>query len=128
MKKMSKLILMLCLVLSGAWCYANGASGTENEKGEGIPLIVKEKGSLDNPDKGASINSSISGHILIVAFTENLGEVAVEVETISGGNVQCLSMLTPSGMQFYIPFEGDYMVTFTLPNGDEYYGEFTVTD
>ena len=119
---------MLCLILSGVLCYASGAAGTENDKGEGTPLIVKEKITTDNPDKGASINSSISGHILTVAFTENLGEVAVEVETISGGNVQCLSMLTPSGMQFYIPFEGDYIDTFTLPNGDEYYGEFTVTE
>lgn len=23
---------------------------------------------------------------------------------------------------------GDYIITFTLPNGDEYYGEFTVSD
>ena len=37
MKKMTKLVLMLCLVLSGAWCYANGAAGTGNKKGEGIP-------------------------------------------------------------------------------------------
>ena len=119
---------MLCLVLSGAWCYASGVTGTENEKGEGIPLILKEKGLPGSADKGASINSSISGHILTVAFTESLGEVAVEVETISGGNVQCLSTITPNGIQFYIPNAGDYMVTFTLPNGDEYYGEFTVTE
>ena len=37
MKKMTKLVLMLCLILSGAWCYANGAAGTGNKKGEGIP-------------------------------------------------------------------------------------------
>ena len=119
---------MLCLILSEVLCYASGAAGTENDKGEGTPLIVKEKITTDNPDKGASINSSISGHILTVAFTESLGEVAVEVETISGGNVQCLSTITPNGIQFYIPNAGDYMVTFTLPNGDEYYGEFTVTE
>ena len=35
MKKMKKLVLMLCLVLSGAWCYANGAAGTGNKKGDG---------------------------------------------------------------------------------------------
>ena len=100
---MTKLFLMFCLVLSGAWCYASGAAGTENEKGEGIPLILKEKACSGDPDKGTSINSSISGHTLTVAFTENLGEVAVEVETISGGNVQGLSTITPNGMQFYIP-------------------------
>ena len=32
MKKVTKLVLMLCLVLSGALCYAHGAAGTENEK------------------------------------------------------------------------------------------------
>ena len=29
---------------------------------------------------------------------------------------------------FYIPNTGSYVVTFTLPNGDQYYGEFEVTD
>ena len=28
----------------------------------------------------------------------------------------------------YLPQTGDYIITFTLANGDEYYGEFTVTD
>lgn len=27
-----------------------------------------------------------------------------------------------------IPAAGSYIVNFTLPNGDEYYGEFEVTD
>ncbi len=34
MKKVTKLVLMLCLTLSGALCYASGVAGTENEKGE----------------------------------------------------------------------------------------------
>ena len=46
----------------------------------------------------------------------------------AGGYVQTDSCLTPNGLQFYIPNTGDYIVNFTLPNGDEYYGEFTVTD
>ena len=66
--------------------------------------------------------------MLTVVFTENLGQVAVEVTTALGGNVECLSITTPNGLQIYIPNTGDYIVTFTLPNGDEYYGEFTVTD
>jgi hypothetical protein len=37
-------------------------------------------------------------------------------------------MATPNGYQYYIPNTGDYIVTFTLENGDVYYGEFTVTD
>ena len=42
---------MLSLVFSGALCYANGVAETEEEKGKGIPLEVKEKvihGSSDN--------------------------------------------------------------------------------
>jgi hypothetical protein len=64
----------------------------------------------------------------MVIFNENLGQVDVEVATTSGVTVQCLSVLTPNGLQVYIPNAGDYIVTFTLSNGDEYYGEFTITD
>ena len=71
---------------------------------------------------------SISDHVLSVMFSENLGQVAVEVSTASGAQVDCLSVLTPNGLQVYIPNAGNYIVTFTLSNGDEYYGEFTVTD
>ena len=33
---------MLCFILSGALCYVHGEDRTENEKGEGIPIEVKE--------------------------------------------------------------------------------------
>ena len=39
MKKVTKLVLMLCLILSGAFCHASGLARTENEKGnDGIPI------------------------------------------------------------------------------------------
>ncbi len=41
---------------------------------------------------------------------------------------ECLSVPTPNGLQVYIPNDGNYIVTFTLSNGDVYAGEFTVTD
>ena len=34
MKKVTTLVLMLCLILSGALCHASGVARTENEKGE----------------------------------------------------------------------------------------------
>jgi hypothetical protein len=34
MKKVTTWVLMLCLVLSGALCYASGVARTENGKGE----------------------------------------------------------------------------------------------
>ena len=71
---------------------------------------------------------TLNGHVLTIVFTENLGQVEVEVTTISGASVDGTSTITPNGIQIYIPLAGDYIVNFTLPNGDEYYGEFTVTD
>ncbi|MCQ2301031.1 MAG: DUF3244 domain-containing protein [Bacteroidales bacterium] len=126
MTKTFKTVLMLMLfVSSAAMGFAHGAEGTKQD--ESI-MILQKKAGHPCTNKGESIHATLNGHSLVVSFSENLGQVVVEVETISGGNVQGLSTITPNGMQFYIPFEGDYMVTFTLPNGDEYYGEFTVTD
>ena len=71
---------------------------------------------------------SINGNVLTVVFSESLGQVAIEVSTASGAQVDCLSVLTPNGLQVYIPNSGNYIVTFTLSDGDEYYGEFTITD
>ena len=118
---------MLCLTLSGALCYAGGEARTETKE-DGTPIEVIEKACHQGEEKGNSIIPTISGHVLTVVFTENLGQVAVEITTATGMPVDSSATLTPNGIQFYIPLVGDYIVTFTLPNGDEYYGEFTVTD
>ena len=117
---------MLCLVFSGALCYAHDIARTEKEKVKGIPLEVKEKVLHGSFDKSGSIVPTLDGHMLTVIFNENLGQVDVEVATTSGVSVQCLSVFTPNGLQVYIPNAGNYIVTFTLSNGDEYYGEFEV--
>ena len=128
MNKFKKTVLMLCLILSGALCYAGGVVGTRNEKGEGNPIEVFEVSILSGLNRGHTIVPVINGHVLTVEFNANLGQVAVEVATAAGASVHCLSVLTPNGLQVYIPNAGNYIVTFTLPNGDEYYGEFTVSD
>lgn len=128
MYKLKEMILMLCFILSGALCYANGEARIEKEQGEGIPIEIIESGSCTGPSRGNSIIPTLNGHVLTVVFNENLGQVSVEVATIAGASVQCLSVLTPNGLQIYIPNAGNYIVTFTLPNGDVYAGEFTVTD
>ena len=127
MKKVTKLVLMLGLFLSGALCYAHGMARTE-KKGDGVPIQLIESSSMSGFDKSGSIVPFINGHYLSVVFTENLGQVAVEITTASGVPVENLWTPTPNGIQTYLSLCGDYIVTFTLPNGDEYYGEFTVTD
>lgn len=127
MKKVTTLVLMLSLVLSGALCYANGAARTEVKEDE-TPSIAIIKANCGGIDKSGSIVPSIYDHVLSVMFSESFGQVAVEVSTASGTLVDCLSVLTPNGLQVYIPNTGNYIVTFTLPDGDEYYGEFMVTE
>jgi len=125
MIKLKQTILMLCFILSGALCYAN----TKIEKdGRPVPIELKESTGYGSSDKSSSINPIINSNVLVVVFCENLGQVSVEVTTIAGATVECLSVLTPNGLQVYIPNAGTYIVTFTLSNGDVYAGEFTVTD
>lgn len=122
-KKQKSAILLLGLMLATVW---NGAIATNLSDGYSL-IEVKERIVTSMP-KGSTIQASINGHTLMVAFSENLGQVAVEITDASGATVHYLSVLTPNGLQCYIPNTGDYVVTFTLPNGDVYYGEFTVTD
>ena len=129
MQKISTWVLMLCLTLSGAWCFAHGAARTENGKGrDGTPIDVIEIVALSDLDKSGAIDPTIDGHMLTILFTESLGEVAIEIATSAGVTVQHHWTLTPNGLQTYLPLAGDYIITFTLSNGDAYYGEFTVTD
>jgi len=128
MKKATKLILMLCLIFSGALSYAHSETKTEREKEASTPVEIIEAANLSGLARGNAIIPVLNGHILSVTFSENMGQVSVEVSTAAGASVQCLSVLTPNGLQVYIPNAGDYVVTFTLSNGDVYYGEFTVTD
>ena len=46
MYKLKEMILMLCLILSGALYYAHGEARMENMKGEVIPIEVIEIGKL----------------------------------------------------------------------------------
>ena len=122
-KTFKQLVLLLGLMLPTAWCGANGTSSND-----GYSHINVKEARVEGIPKGTTINASINGHTLMVTFSENLGQVQVEITTATGATVQCVGIQTPNGLQCYIPNVGDYVVTFTLPNGDEYYGEFTVTD
>ena len=118
-------MLLLGIILPTAFIYANSKHTTEQD---GVGTIVINKSDNNGQDKGHSISASINGHTLTVVFSQNLGEVSVEISTASGATISYTVVQTPTGYQYYIPNAGSYIVTFTLPNGDEYYGEFEVTD
>lgn len=115
----------LCLVLSVQFNYANNMAATEKD---GVSVRIIEKSNHGGSERGSSISAFVDGHYLTIAFTENIGQVLVEVTSVPGGNLETDVVRTPDGMQYYLPLAGDYIVSFTLSNGDEYYGEFTITD
>ena len=121
--KIKQFILLLGLILPTVWCSAICIDGSD-----GHSHINVKGANVQGAPKGSTIQASIDGHVLSITFTENLGQVAIEITTATGMPVDSSATLTPNGIQFYIPLAGDHIVTFTLPNGDEYYGEFTVTD
>ena len=121
--KIKQLVLLLGLLLPAAWCGAHTANSSD-----GHSLIQIKEAGVQSMPKGHTIQASIYGHTLTVVFTENLGTVEMEIATTSGTFVQTYWASTPEGLQTYLPQTGDYIITFTLANGDEYYGEFTVTD
>ena len=83
---------------------------------------------MQGSPKGSSIQMTLSGHVLSIVFLENLGNVSIEVSNLNGAVVETTNTPTPHGVDIYISNTGSYIVTFTLSNGDEYYGEFEVTD
>jgi hypothetical protein len=119
---------MLILIVSGMINNAFSAASSANAIGEGIPIEIIESASTSTPSKTSSIQATIDGHTLSVVFLENLGQVTIDVSLVGGGEVETQSTPTPNGVIIYIPDTGSYIVTFTLSNGDAYYGEFEVTD
>ena len=104
-----------------------GIASADNLKGEHSHIQVKEK-KVQGMPKGSSIQATIDGHYLTVVFLENLGQVNIVITDAYDNEIRVESTPTPTGVNIYISNTGSYVVTFTLPNGDEYYGEFEVTD
>ena len=122
-KKFKQFFLLFGLLIPAVWCGATSIQLTDGQD----HIIIKES-HVQGVPKGSSIQATINGHYLTVVFTENLGNITVEVSKVNGGETQVESTPTPNGVNFYIYETGSYIVTFTLSNGDVYYGEFDVTD
>lgn len=129
MSKVKQIILMLLCILFGAITHARCEVGLLDKRDGGVTIGVIEASTCSSPSKANSIIATLLGHYVTVVFTENLGQVSVEITAVDDGLiVDYMTMTTPNGYQYYIVNTGTYIVTFTLENGDEYYGEFSVTD
>ncbi|MBR3710773.1 MAG: hypothetical protein IKM99_07420 [Bacteroidales bacterium] len=121
--KIKQFVLLLGFLLSATWCGAYCSS-----LNDGLSHIAIKATHVQGCPKGSSIQATIDGHVLSVVFLENLGQVHVKLSLATGGDVDATYIYTPNGVNFYIPNTGSYVVTIILENGDEYYGEFEVTD
>ena len=121
--QIKQLVLLLGFLLPTVFCTAHVSNLNDGPKNISINAAQ-----VQSSPKTASILAYIDGHSLTVTFTENLGTVQIEITTASGGPVTFTDVWTPDSYIAYIPSTGSYVVTITLPNGDEYYGEFEVTD
>lgn len=121
--KFKRLILLLVLALPAAWCGA-----TINHSIDGYSAIQIKEMYVSSAPKGSTIQASITGHYLTVTYTQDIGTVTMELDKVNGPNIFGFQTVTPESFGFYLPQTGDYILTFTLSNGDEYYGEFTITN
>lgn len=117
---MKKVILIICMLGVIGLSYANSFV-TRDE----LTVYARNNGGAD---RSSSISASINGHSLYVVFLQNIGQVTIEISNVFGVTLNIEATETPSGYMYYIPLTGTYTVTFTLENGDEYYGEFEVKD
>lgn len=74
--KLKHVILLLGLLIPAVWCGASNLGSVDGHSN----IIIKE-GNVHSSPKGNTIQASIYGHTLTVVFTENLGQVVVEVTT-----------------------------------------------
>ena len=94
--------LLLSMMLITVWCDAN-----DKKLEDGYSTILVKEAHVESSPKSSSIQASINGHTLTVAFTENLGQVAVEVSSASGTSVHYSLTPTPNGFQVYITNNGE---------------------
>ena len=125
MFQIKKSIILCCILLMTALVFATTTSYVQSDGGS---ILIKETNAHGGLDRSNTIEASINGHTLSIVFTQNIGHVTVEVATDTGTPVDSQSLATPDSAQFYIAATGNYVFTITLSNGDEYYGEFSVTD
>ena len=125
MNKIKCFVMLLGIILPAAYGLAHSELTTEKDGGN--PVIIN-KGFTNGQDRSDSISASIDGHCLTVVFLSNLGQVSIKILNEYGVTIDCMTTPTPNGYLCYITSAGHYTVVFTLPDGDEYYGEFDVTD
>ena len=101
-KNLKQLILLIGLLMPTVCCDAS-----DHNIVDGYSCISIKGGTVQSNPKGSTIQATIEGHLLSVVFTENLGQVVVEVSSASGTSVHYSLTPTPNGFQVYITNNGE---------------------
>lgn len=72
-------VLLLGLLVLSAWCSANNAAKIVEQSS---PISIKT-GSVQGTPKGSTIQASINCHYLMITFTQNIGNVTMELNMVS---------------------------------------------
>ena len=116
---------MLCIAVSSTLCLANYKA---YEIGDGTEILINKTSNYGGWDRSSSISAHINGHYLNVAFLADLGSVTIKILDESYTMLELSYIETPSGYQYYIPLEDRYTLLIALEDGDEYRGDFEVSE
>lgn len=128
---MKKLILLCATLFIGLSVWGTTDCSVDTAKHQRKTIIIKKNDVNPRNHRSPSMipieayyDSFVSG--IAVTFLHDLGEVDVNVTNHSTGECLDGTMSALAGMTI-LPIsgtEGLYTVTFTFPDGPEYYGEF----
>lgn len=125
MKKHLFFIFCSLLIMTGTYSAKSETCHRQNEclcSLDSEILVIELEGELIHENsRGTSIEATQNGSVLQVTFNEDLGEVTIIIENISGAEVY--NNAIDSGIQrnVFIPLagysSGNYMITFITMEG-----------
>ena len=126
---MQHFLLSICLAATLGAAEARNPS----ETGETIPVIISPKtGDADSGNRGPE-TAPISGYVesnaeyVFLYFSYPCGMVQISFSNLSDGSYYSTSVNGSGAVVIPLALtSGSWTVTFTLPSGDVYLGEFTI--
>ena len=125
-------IVSLIFLLSSSLQFAKAQNPDPDDEPITIPILTSSTGDTGGSRAPALVPiecyyySSLSS--VVACFQYSLGTVKVEVKNLESGSVSSLNVNGAAGIHM-IPVSsspGSYSITFTLPDGTEYGGIYTI--
>lgn len=126
------LLNAVCLLqlLSSTSVYSGNVYAPNDE--EPILIIPAEQSSKHRPHSKAFVpfvaNYNVGLASVLVRFIRDVGEVEISIQNLSSGEYNDYTINSKVG-SIVLPISGDsgdYVITFTLQNGKQFIGEFSI--